>query len=62
MEHLLKILAQHWPLRLLSATMLGPLLGMLYLVFFGGHTLHQPRVTAGPKPPMRISSAGRLIS
>ena len=69
MEYLLKSLAHHWHLssdqywhlRLLSATSLGPLLGVLCLVIFGPRARRKP-TTAGPKPPMRIDSTGRLIS
>lgn len=69
MEYLLKMLAQHWHLssahywhlRLLSSILLGPLVGVLYLVFFGGLAPRKPRVTTGPRPPMRISSTGKLI-
>ena len=68
MEHPLKILAQHWDLtnaqylhlRLLCTLTLGPLLGTLYLVFFGRQ--RRPSVPAGPKPPMRINSDGQLVS
>lgn len=57
MEHLLKMLAQHWHLspahywhlRLLSATSLGPLLGVLYVVFSG--KWRRPAAALGPKPP-----------
>lgn len=68
MEHVLKALAHHWALspshywhlRLLSAIALGPLLGILYLLFFDRRARPQPRAAAGPRPTMWISSDGRL--
>lgn len=70
MEHLLKILAQHWDLssdqywhlRLLSALLVGPLLGILYLLFFDKRERPRPRPAAGPKPTMWVNSEGQLIS
>lgn len=70
MEHFLKMLAQHWAfgsehywhLRLLSSLMLGPLLGVLGVIFFDKRTRPRLRGLAGPKPTMRVSSAGRLLS
>ena len=69
MEHLLKFLVQHWHLsstqywhlRLLSSLLLGPLVGVLYLVFFDKRTWRKPYATPSPKPTMWISSDGRLI-
>ena len=68
MEHPLKFLAQHWhltpdqywQLRLLCSLLLGPLLATLYLVFFD--LRRRPGAAPGPKPPMRVSSSGRLLS
>jgi hypothetical protein len=64
MEYLLKMLAQHgalshahyWHLRLLCAILLGPLLGIGYLVFFGRRA--RPQANAGAT--MWINSAGQL--
>ena len=64
MEYLLKSLAQHgalspahyWHLRLLSAILLGPLLGILYLVFFGKR--RRPPLPTGPT--MWVNSKGQL--
>ncbi|MGI4761316.1 MAG: hypothetical protein ACRYF0_11450 [Janthinobacterium lividum] len=63
MEYLLKILAQHgalspthyWHLRLLSAILFGPLLGILYLLIFG----KRKRPAAGPT--MWVNSKGQLL-
>ncbi len=70
MEHPLKILAQHWDLssdqywhlRLLSALLLGPLLGVLFLVFFDKRSRTGPRAVAAPKPTMWVNSKGQLLS
>ncbi|RZJ95102.1 MAG: hypothetical protein EOO60_01420 [Hymenobacter sp.] len=69
MEHFLKILAQHWDLssdqywhlRLLSSLLLGPLLGVLYLVFFDKRERPKPRPAAGPKSAMWVNSKGQLM-
>ena len=63
MEYLLKILAQHgvlspthyWHLRLLGAILLGPLLGILYLLFSG------KRKRPGAGPTMWVNSKGQLL-
>ncbi|MGI4835963.1 MAG: hypothetical protein ACRYFK_21120 [Janthinobacterium lividum] len=49
---------QYWHLRLLSAIAFGPLLGVLYLVFFGWR---KPRAAAGPAPNMWVGQDGRLF-
>lgn len=67
MEHLLQLLAHHWQLspaqywhlRLLSALSLGPLLGVLYLVFFGRLAPRKPR---GAAPRLWVNSSGQLLS
>ena len=64
MEYLLKILAQHgalspahyWHLRLLCAILLGPLLGIGYLLVWGRRA--RPRASTGPT--MWVNSAGQL--
>jgi hypothetical protein len=68
MEHPLKILAQHWDLtaaqylhlRLLCSLLLGPLLGILYLVFFD--LRRRSGAAPSPKLPMRISRNGQLLA
>jgi hypothetical protein len=53
MAHLLQALAQHlhlnasqyWQLRLICSIMLGPLLAVLYLVFFTKHEVVKSSVT-----------------
>jgi hypothetical protein len=70
MEHLLKILAQHWELssdqywhlRLLCSLLLGPVLGVLYLLFFDKRERYKPRVATGSKPTMWVNSQGQLFS
>ena len=70
MEQLFKIIAQHWDLspdqywhlRLLSSLSLGPLVGVLYLVFFDKRAQPKPRTVAAPKPTMWVGSDGRLLS
>ncbi|QKG51597.1 hypothetical protein [Hymenobacter sp. BRD67] len=67
MEQLLKLLAQHWHLttddywhlRLLCTLLLGPIVGVLYLVFFDKRT---PRTAAGSRPGMWVSREGLLLS
>jgi len=67
MEYLLKSLAQHgalspahyWHLRLLSAILLGPLLGILYLVVFGRRRRPGARTSTGPT--MWVDSKGQLL-
>jgi hypothetical protein len=64
MEYVLKMLAQHgalspahyWHLRLLCAILLGPLLGICYLLFFGKRA--RPQASTGPT--MWVNSEGRL--
>lgn len=68
MQFPLKLLAQHWHLtpdqywhlRLLCSLLLGPVLAILYLVFFD--LRRRSGAASGPKPPMRVSSSGRLLS
>lgn len=70
MEHLLKIVAHHWDLRpdqywhlrLLCTLLLGPLVGILYFVFFDKRAQRRPRPANGPKPGMWVDSKGRLLS
>jgi hypothetical protein len=70
MEHILKILAHHWALtsaqywhlRLLVATSLGPLLGILYLILFGRRKQSRPNTVADSEPSLWVSSQGRLYS
>jgi hypothetical protein len=70
MEHLLKILAQHWELssdqywhlRLLCSLLLGPVLGVLYLLFFDKRERYKPRAATGSKPTMWVNSQGQLFS
>jgi hypothetical protein len=67
MEYLLKLLVQHaglspthyWHLRLLCAIVPGPLLGILYLLFFDKRA--RPRPRAGVGPTMWVTSEGRLL-
>jgi hypothetical protein len=67
MEYVLKLLAQHyalspthyWHLRLLCAILLGPLLGILYLLFFGRRP--RPGFRADLGPTMWVNSEGRLL-
>jgi|GEM_PF-3550930 len=69
MEYLLKLLAHHWGmspthywhLRLLVSLLLGPILGVLYLVFFDKRARYTPRAVAGTEPSMWVSPDGRLI-
>jgi hypothetical protein len=69
MEYLLKTLAQHgalspahyWHLRLLSSISLGPLLGILYLLFFGKRKRSKLHAT-GTGPTMWVNSKGQLFS
>lgn len=69
MEHLLKVLAQHWDLgsdhywhlRLLSSLLVGPLLGVLYLIFFEKHEHPKPRPAAGLKSGRWVNSKGQLL-
>jgi len=68
MDHFLKLLAydcglsqaQYWHLRLLSSVSLGPLLGVLYLVFFDKRGRRSPR--ARPNVSLWVNSEGRLIA
>jgi hypothetical protein len=68
MDHFLKILAydcglsqvQYWHLRLLSSVSLGPLLGILYLVFFDKQRRRSP--PARPDVSLWVNSEGRLIA
>ncbi|MVN77038.1 hypothetical protein GO988_11945 [Hymenobacter sp. HMF4947] len=68
MEFLLKIVAHHWHmsadqywhLRLLSSLLVGPLVGVLYFVFFDKREQPKPRVATGPKPAMWVDSDGQL--
>jgi hypothetical protein len=70
MEYLLKVLAQHgalspahyWHLRLLGSISLGPLLGILYLVFFGKRKRPGLATTGAPGPTMWVNSEGKLFS
>ncbi|WP_151087629.1 hypothetical protein [Hymenobacter baengnokdamensis] len=70
MEQLLKLLAQHWHLttddywhlRLLCTLLLGPIVGVLYLVFFDRRTPTKPRLAAGSQPGMWVSKEGLLLS
>lgn len=70
MEHLLKTIAHHWNLssdqywhlRLLCTLLLGPLVGILYFVFFDKRAQRRPRPATGPKPGMWIDSKGQLLS
>jgi hypothetical protein len=69
MEHVLKLLAQHWALsptqywhfRLLMALSLGPLLAILYLVFFDRRARRKASVATGSQPSMWVGSDGRLL-
>ncbi|MDJ0364751.1 hypothetical protein QMK33_06275 [Hymenobacter sp. H14-R3] len=69
MEHLLKILAQHWDfgsehywhLRLLCSLLVAPMLGVLYVLFFDKRERPKLRAAAGLKPTMRVNSEGQLL-
>lgn len=69
MDHLLKSLAydvgmsqsQYWHLRLLGSVSFGPLLGILYLVFFDKRKRrNSPPIR--PEMSLWVNSEGRLIA
>ncbi len=70
MESLLKFLTHHWGLsstdywhlRLLCSLLLGPLVGVLCLVFFNGRVRPAPRPGSSSKPTMWVGRDGRLFS
>jgi hypothetical protein len=71
MDHLLKLLAydylglsqaQYWHLRLLGSVSFGPLLGILYLVFFDKPGRRPPPVAPRPPVSLWINSEGRLTN
>jgi len=69
MEQLLKIFAhychlsqtQYWHLHLLLSLMLGPLLGVLYLIFFDQRARRRPSALVDSRPTMWVGSDGRLL-
>ena len=53
--------AQYWHLRLLSTIAFGPVLAILYLIFFSWRAPRQPKIPAGGLPTMWVSSKGQLL-
>lgn len=70
MYHFLQLLAsdcglsqsQYWHLRLLGTLSFGPLLGVLYLVFFDKLGRRRPPAAARPDLSLWVNSDGRLIA
>ncbi len=69
MDHFLKLLAydcglsqtQYWQLRLLGSISFMPLLGVLYLLFFGRRKQPGPPA-ARPALSLWVTSEGRLVA
>ncbi|MGI4738103.1 MAG: hypothetical protein ACRYG7_23285 [Janthinobacterium lividum] len=61
LQHGVLSATQYWKLRLLSAIALGPLLGVLYLVFLSWRRPRVPRAAASPAPTMWVDKDGRLL-
>ena len=70
MDHFLKLLAydcglsqsQYWHLRLLCSVSLGPLLAILYLLFFDKRPQQAPPAATHPSVSLWVNSDGRLVA
>jgi hypothetical protein len=53
---------QYWHLHLLSTVSFLPLLGVLYLIFFGKRKQPNPPTVAQPALSLWVNSAGQLVA